>query len=32
MKVNWNDVQFWIAFAVILLFIGYLIGSGGFWK
>ncbi len=31
MKINWNDVQFWIALATILTLIGYLIFAGRAW-
>lgn len=31
-KINWDRIEFWIILLILLVFMGYLIFSGGAWK
>jgi len=32
MKINWDNVGYWILFITLLIFIGWLIVTGRAWK
>ncbi len=32
MKIDWNEVGYWILFMILLIFIGWLIVTGRAWK